>query len=292
VAIVLGRRRIGFAAQPGVDVRAAFLPWPTATVTLRSAGTMSPPAKMPGWPVIMVGVDLDHAVADFEALHAVEQAEIDVLAERQHHRIGFERLELAGRLREALVVERHLLDHDRGFAGLLDGRQPLDHDAFLQRLFDLEVVRRHLVAGAAVDDDRLGAHALGGAGDVDGRVAAAIDHDAAAEHRLVLAFHAAQHRDGVDDLGRVAGRDHGALADVGADGEEGGVEAAVLHRLEDVVDLAVELDRRRPCRRCAASRHRALRAAGGTWECRSASCRRAAGRLRSTVTRWPRRRRW
>jgi hypothetical protein len=28
--------------------RAAFLPWPTPTVTVRSDGTMSPPAKMPG----------------------------------------------------------------------------------------------------------------------------------------------------------------------------------------------------------------------------------------------------
>ena len=34
-------------------LRAACLPWPTPTVTVRSAGTMSPPAKMPAWPVIM-----------------------------------------------------------------------------------------------------------------------------------------------------------------------------------------------------------------------------------------------
>ena len=33
--------------------RAAFFPWPTPTVTVRSAGTMSPPAKMPGQPVII-----------------------------------------------------------------------------------------------------------------------------------------------------------------------------------------------------------------------------------------------
>ena len=35
--------------------RAAFLPWPVAIVTERCAGTMSPPAKMPGRPVIMSG---------------------------------------------------------------------------------------------------------------------------------------------------------------------------------------------------------------------------------------------
>ncbi len=36
-------------------LRAAFLPWPTPTVTERSSGTMSPPAKTPGQPVIMFG---------------------------------------------------------------------------------------------------------------------------------------------------------------------------------------------------------------------------------------------
>ena len=190
-----------------------------------------------------VGVDLDHAVADFEAGNVVEQAEIDVLAEGEDDGIGFQRLVFAGRLREALFVELHLLDGDRFVAGLLDRRQPLDHDAFLHRLFDFEVVRGHVIAGAAVDDDRLGAHALGGAGDVDGGVAAAVDHDAATEHRLVFAFHAAQHRDGVDHLGDAAGRDRRAFADVCADGQEGGVEAVGLHRLEDVVDLGVELDR-------------------------------------------------
>ena len=34
--------------------RAAFLPCPTPTVTVRSLGTMSPPAKTPGHPVIKV----------------------------------------------------------------------------------------------------------------------------------------------------------------------------------------------------------------------------------------------
>ncbi|EXI73933.1 MAG: hypothetical protein AW07_02071 [Candidatus Accumulibacter sp. SK-11] len=103
-------------------------------------------------------------------------------------------------------------------------------------------MRRHLLTGAAIDDQRLGTHALGGAGDVDGRVAAAIDDDAAAEQRLVLALHAAQQRDGIDDLRRVTGGNHRPLADVCADSEEGSVEAAFLHGFEDVVDLAAELD--------------------------------------------------
>ena len=112
-----------------------------------------------------------------------------------------------------------------------------------ERLLDLEVVRRHAVAGAAIDDDRFGgAQALGGARGIDRGIAAAIDDDAAAEQRLVLAFHRAQHRDGVEHLRGGAGRNKGALADMGADGEEGGVELAGLHGVEDVVDLGVELE--------------------------------------------------
>jgi hypothetical protein len=142
------------------------------------------------------GVDLHHAVLHLQAGHAVEQRQVHVLAQRQHQRVGLQRLELAGGLRVALFVEHHLLDGQfTAFAGLLDGGQPLDHHAFLQRFFDLEVVRGHLLARAAVDDDGLGgAQALGGARHVDGGVAAAVDHHAAAQQRLVFAFHAAQHR--------------------------------------------------------------------------------------------------
>jgi GTP cyclohydrolase I/GTP cyclohydrolase-4 len=114
----------------------------------------------------------------------------DVLAERQHDRIGVERLEDAGWARVALLVELHLLDRQGAVADLLDGREPLDQHAFLERLFDLEIVRRHALARAPVDDDGLGgAKALCSAGDIDGSVAAAVDDHPAAEHRRLLALH-------------------------------------------------------------------------------------------------------
>ena len=70
-----------------------------------------------------------------------------------------------------------------------------------KRLLDLEVVRRHAIAGAPIDDDRLcRAKALGGARGIDRGVAAAVDDDAPSEQRLVLAFHRAQQRDGVEHL--------------------------------------------------------------------------------------------
>jgi hypothetical protein len=162
------------------------------TVTLRSAGTMSPPAKMPGWPVIMLAPTSYHAIADLQPGDAFEQPEIDILAECEHQRVGFDGLEFARRLRKALAVESHLFNRQRGFVRLLDGRQPLDHDAFLQRFLDFEVVRRHLLACAAIDDQRLGAHTLGGACHVDGGIATAINDDAAAEQGFVFTLHAAQ----------------------------------------------------------------------------------------------------
>ncbi len=64
--------------------RAARLPCPTATVTERSKGTMSPPAKTPGQPVIMVRSDGDDAVLHDEPRHFLEQRQVGLLAESQH----------------------------------------------------------------------------------------------------------------------------------------------------------------------------------------------------------------
>jgi hypothetical protein len=47
--------------------------------------------------------------------------------------------------------------------------------------------------------------ALGGARGVDRGVAAAVDDDAAAEQRRLLALHVAQQRDRVEDARRIAG---------------------------------------------------------------------------------------
>jgi hypothetical protein len=90
---------------------------------------MSPPAKMPARPVI-IGVDGTTPSSNFSLRHP-RGSQVGVLAERQHQRVGLELLELAGRLREALLVERHLLDQHLAFVDVLDRREPLDHHAFL-----------------------------------------------------------------------------------------------------------------------------------------------------------------
>ena len=220
--------------------RAAFLPWPTPTVTVRSAGTMSPPAKTPGVPGHHVRPHLHDAVLDLDPGHALEQRQVGLLPERQDERVRLELLELARGLGKAGVVELHLLDHEPAFVGVLDRREPLHQHALLERLLDLEVVGGHAIAVAPVDDHRVGgAEPLGGARGVHRGVAAAVDDHAPPELRPLLALHAAQQRDRVEDPRGLAGGHVRALADVRADREEGGVEAALAHRVDHVVDLAV-----------------------------------------------------
>ena len=92
----------------------------------------------------------------------------------------------------------------------VDGGEPVELDALLLGLGHLVVVGRHPVAGAPVDDDRVGgAQPLGGPGRVDGGVAAAVHRDPAAQQRALPLLEAVQQRDGVDHCarrGRRAGR--------------------------------------------------------------------------------------
>ncbi len=100
---------------------------------------------------------------------------------------------------------------------------------------------RHLFAAAAVDDHRFGAEAPGGARDVDGGVAAAVNHHAATElQRRLAGFHVAQETDRIDDARRVGARYFDAFSNVRADRDETGVETAAFEQRRDIVDAAVE----------------------------------------------------
>ncbi len=190
-----------------------------------------------------VGIDLHHAICHAQAWHAVDERQVHILPQRQHHRISLQRFKLAGGLREAFFIQRHFFDGDARLARLADGGQPLDQHAFLQRLFHFKRVCRHFVAAAAVDDDGLGGpQALGRARHVDGGVAAAIHHHFAPEHGLVFALHAAQHRHGVEHPGRIACRDVRPLGNVRTHGQKHRVEPALLPRVEHAGDFGVVFD--------------------------------------------------
>ena len=94
----------------------------------------------------------------------------------------------AGLYRQGVRIQLHFLDPDSAADGVFDGGEPFHHHAFLDRLFDFEVARRHFVARAAKDDDRFCAHAPGGAGHVYGGVAAAVDDHPWAEHGLACRY--------------------------------------------------------------------------------------------------------
>ena len=59
-----------------------------------------------------VRADLDDPVLDLEPRDPVEQREVGLLPEREHERVGLELLQLARRLREAGLVQLHLLEHE------------------------------------------------------------------------------------------------------------------------------------------------------------------------------------
>ena len=166
-----------------------------------------------------------------------------------------------------LVVELHLLDGDRGFAGLLDGRQPLDQHAFLQRFLELGFVRGHLLARAPVDDDRLGrAQALRRARHVECGVASAVSP---ATRRPSNGFSPSSMLRSTATASSIfaalSGRDIGALGDMCADREEHGVEPALGLRLQDVRRLRAELGQAHRGSGCAAlPLHPVLRAAAGS----------------------------
>ena len=73
----------------------------------------------------------------------------------------------------------------------------MDQHAFLLGLARLEVMRRHLLAGAAIDDHRLlGPEPPGGARDIHRGIAATVDdHPPAEPRRLGAKLHVTQEGD-------------------------------------------------------------------------------------------------
>ena len=196
--------------------RAARLPWPMASVSVRAPATMSPPANTPGRAVIMsapTGTTPPSTAISGVPSSSDRSASCPSASTTES---AAQLLDLAGGLGEAVVVELHPLDRE-DLAGLTDdGREPLEPHALLDGVLHLVDVGRHAVPGAPVDDHGiLGAEAPCRAGGVHGGVAAAVDHDPAAEHRRVVVLGLVQQRHRVEDAGRVAGGDVGVLAHAG-----------------------------------------------------------------------------
>ena len=165
--------------------RAAFLPWPVAIVTERSLGhhvAAGEDARPAGH---HVGTDDHRAVGLMDDLgDRAQEPAVGVLADGEDDGVGLQRFDLAGRLRPPVFVDPHPLDREIAAVDRLDRGQPLDLDAFRQRLVGLELVGGHVRPVAAIDDHRVvGAEPARGARGVHRGVAAAVDHDAAAEQR-------------------------------------------------------------------------------------------------------------
>ena len=228
--LVLGRPLGRDAAQPGVDVARRLLAVADADGDRPLARHHVPAREHAGAAGLQRRRHDDGAVAlELHARDVAQEAGVGVLAEREDHRVRLERLEAAGRLRVAGLVELHHLDLQLRPSNGGDRAQPVDPHALALGVLGLLLVGRHLLAGAAVDDQRLvGAEPPGDAGRVHRGVAAAVDRHPAADHGPLAGGDAAQERQRVHDRPRVHGRDVDPLGQVRADGDEDRVEPALL----------------------------------------------------------------
>ena len=249
------RSQLSMHGRPGC-------PCPIATATIRSAGdhvAAGEDARVTGHHPL---VDLDDAILDADPLEALEQGQVGALAEGQHQAVRVELLELAGRLRECRRRRAPSARAARVLAGRGDRREPAEGDPLLLGLLHLLRVGRHPLAGAAIDDHRLGAGPAPRVRAASSAVfATAVDDDAAGRAGAARPSSiAVQHRDGVENVrGRPAG-EIDVAGDVRADRQEGGVVFALAHRLGERLDTA----------RCSRAR---LRARGSGRSRRRASSR-------------------
>ena len=190
-----------------------------------------------------VRADLDRPVGDDQAGELVEGGEIPHLTEGLDQDVSLDGLGLAG-ADDLAALHRH---HDlQGQGAVLDGgdlAQVEQAHALLQPLADLGGMGRHVLPATAYHHrHRQGPQADGGAGDVDGGVAAAVDHHVAVEGHRFLQLHRPQHADGVEDRQAAGLGDGQLLAPLQANRQEAGVVAPRRQGRWQVRHPAVEAD--------------------------------------------------
>ena len=275
--------------------RAAFLPWPTPTVTVRSLGhhvaageharaaghhRRATPRTVPSRLNSTPGTSRRNAVSV-----SWPSARITVSAASVS--------KLPGRLREAGLVELHHLDGQLRAVEGGDRAQPVDAHALALGFLGLLLVGGHLGPGPPVDDERLvRAQPAGDPGRVHRGVAAAVDGDAAADHRR--SPDATLRRNDTASTIRPASRagmstrlDRCAPTATNTASKPPSRRSAARS-----VDPVSAGDPSRRARRSARSRRRARRAAAGRRGCRSASSRRARRRRPGSPPRGRSRARW
>ncbi len=174
-----------------------------------------------------------------------ERAEVGLLADGGNHRAHIQP-EVAVRNRDGAAppagvgpaqfgLETFQILHLAGLAPDLNGHgEKMDLDPFLQGLFHLFRVGRHLFLGAAVGHvDFFIAQAHTGAGRVHGRIAAADDHHLVGQAALVPQVDLAEEGDDIADLGKIVFTfDFELIAQMGPDAQEEGLKALVAQFLQ------------------------------------------------------------
>src|SRR5581483_559372 len=124
----------------------------------------------------------------------------------------------------------------------MNGGQPLEQHSFVDGLVYFRVFRGHFVARAPVYDQSFGsAQTFRGARSVERSVAAPVYQDAASQYWRYTGFDGTQQAEGIQNLARILGGDVGAFGEMGADGQEHGVELLLFPHSREIVHFGVEL---------------------------------------------------
>ena len=212
--------------------RAAFLPWPVAAVMVRMPPITSPPAKMPGRPVISLWsttivssrpISMSVSLRRKPRSACWPSASTSVSTGRiSNSPVGWSEPSSPSAIRSIVTPS---LPKRVGF------RQPLRRDPLEEGLVGLLGFGAHVGAVAAVDQDRLlDVEALGDPRRIHRGIAAADHGDDPAEFRRHAPLDMLEERDRIDHLPAVGGRDVEVVALVRPDRDEAGVEAAFRHR--------------------------------------------------------------
>ena len=202
-----------------------------------------PASKDPRAPGHHVGPDFHDAIGHGEPVDPGEERQVHILSQRQHTRVGLDRLELARRLGLATRIQLHLLDGEVTAALALDGREPLEHHALFHRLLHLEIVRGHLLPRPSVDDDRLfRAQPFGRTRHVQRRVPAAVHQNPPTQQRLLPHLYALQHLQRIQDPPGVPRRYVRPLRQVRTHRQKRRVELPLAHLGPKITHLPVEPD--------------------------------------------------
>ena len=147
-------------------------------------------------------------------------------------------------MRSALLIQSHFLDGQSGIVHLPDRIEPFGEHTFLQGLFHFKIMSRHMLTIPPINQDRfLGTQSFGGSCGINGCIASPIHHHPPADFGNSFTLHSPEKSQGIDHPARVPSRNINPLTQMGANGQEYGIESAFFDSRLQIFDFLIQVDR-------------------------------------------------